>query len=147
MHADDFAKVANGLSQTIYFELVNAGGVVDTSSIDPGNSHEITLGEQVSMKMDFDGSFTSPYQFEFNYDPSTGFTYYDFSAINGDPFTAYPRNIHPTDKSCEVISCAAGDSSNDCQYTDPTNFGAPGCPGTGSNQATLNVVIGPGSLS
>lgn len=126
---------------------MDAKGVYDNSIIEPGSSHEITLGAQVSMKMDFDGSFTSPYQFEFNYSPDSGFTYYDFSAINGDPFVNYPRNIVPTKSSCKAIYCTAGDASNDCQYTTPTDYGAPGCPGTGTEQATLNVVIGPGSLT
>lgn len=126
---------------------MNAGGVIDSSSIEPGTAHEIDLGAQVSMKMDFDGSFSSPYQFEFNYGSNTGgLVYYDFSAVNGDPFVSYPRNITPWKSSCFTEACSAGDSTNDCQYTTSTNYGAHACAVT-TGQATLNVVIGEGSLT
>lgn len=114
----------NNLGGTVHFELVNANGVYDSGVIDPNNVRYIALGPQVSVKLDWDGSFTSPYQFEFNYDSGSNQIWYDLSAVNGDPFVNNYRTIVPYYGNCETIICAPGDSSNDCQFT-TSNNGAP----------------------
>jgi len=121
-----YVEVWNKCSFNVYFQQVAQQGNVGTVTFLPANT-KTGLYYQASM----DGvslkackgttTCSNPYQFEYTYDGDNGLVYYDLSAVNGDPFVAVNRRVYPSDGSGPTYHCNAGDTSNDCQFTNPTN--------------------------
>lgn len=115
-----------------------------------GGSAQFALGESRNVKMCFDcanpgGASSGIYQFEQNYDPSSNRISYDWSAVNGDPFTEYHREIRPSNPNCRTIICNLGDASNDCQYTTPTNYDPADCVAGGNPPLVASIGLPPSS--
>lgn len=118
--------VVNKCPGTVYYKLTNqqgdyaSGTISQYGGFDNGFQGWGPANDGISVKMDYDGSFSSPLQYEV-VQADTGMVWYDLSAENGDPFSGVAKTVFPTygipgtPAPCQVIHCDAG--SEDCEYT------------------------------
>lgn len=111
---------------TIYYSEVVENGVRSTGMVGPSSRKTLYFPtmtkDGVSVKMCKGApNCANPFQFEYTWDQAAARTYYDMSAVNGDPFVGYSRYVYPSDGSGATYSCPPGVDSSSCEFTAPTN--------------------------
>ena len=133
------ATIKNSSPVPLYYRCVRALDINDHGQIAPGQSKSFAYGPHVSIKMDLEPVTPDKqkvYQFEFTTDRDT--VWYNLSGVDGQPMSQYARSLVPSDSSCTAMRCAAGDVTNQCQFTVTAN----GHPTPCSVHASLLLTIG-----
>ncbi|PGH12368.1 hypothetical protein AJ79_04316 [Helicocarpus griseus UAMH5409] len=140
------AKIENKCPDTLYMWPIAHTGSVEKISIAPGDSYEEEMrtndnGGGISLKLGKSETDEKVSQFEYTLSPDGDKVFYDLSNIDGYPFADDGVTITPSDGSCPVVTCPAGEElCKDAYNVWNDDHATKGCPS--STDLTMTVCTG-----